>query len=52
MPSHRSPTVILHDDPLPIHLKEVHSSLVIEKIPFERHSMIQEEEHPSRYNIE
>jgi hypothetical protein len=35
-----------------MHLKEVHSSPITEKIPFERNSMIQEEEHPSSYNIE
>ena len=28
VPSHRSPTIILHDAPLPIHLEEVHSSPV------------------------
>ena len=52
MLSHRSPTLILQDAPLPIHLEEVHSLLVMEKIPSERHLMIQEEEHPSIYNIE
>ena len=52
MPSHRSPTIILHDAPLLIHLEEVCSSLVTEKIPSKRYSMIQEEEHPSSYNIE
>ena len=40
MPSHRSPTVILHDAPLPMHLEEVHNSPVMKKIPYERHSMI------------
>ena len=52
VPSHRSPTLILQDAPLPMHLEEVHSSLVMEKIPSERHSIIQEEENPSSYNIE
>ena len=51
MPSHRSPTVIVHDAPLPMHLEEVHSSVVTKKIPSERNSVIQEEEHPSTYNI-
>ena len=51
VPSHQSPTVIIHDAPLPMHLEEVHSSPVMEKIPSERHSMIQED-HPSNYNIE
>ena len=50
--SHRSPTLILQDILLPGHLEEVHSSLVMEKIPSERHSMIHEEENPSSYNIE
>ena len=52
VPSHRYPTLILQDAPLPMHLEEIHSSTVTEKIPSERHSMIQEEEHPSSYNIE
>ena len=33
-------------------LEEVHSSPVTEKIPSERHLIIQEEENPSSYNIE
>ena len=52
MPSHQSPIVIVHNAPLPIHLEEVHSSPVTEKITSERHSVIQKEEHPSIYNIE
>ena len=52
VPTHQSPNLILQDDPLPIHLKEVHSSPVTEKISYEWHSVIQEEEHPSSYNIE
>lgn len=52
VPSHRSPTLILQDVPLPRHLEEVHSSPVTKKISSKRHSMIQEEEHPSSYNIE
>ena len=52
VPSHQSPTVIVHDDPFPMHLEEIHSSPVTEKIPSKRHSMIQEEDHPSSYNIE
>ena len=52
MPSRQSPTVIVHDAPFSMHLEEVHSSPVMEKIMFERHSMIQEEEHSSSYNIE
>jgi hypothetical protein len=35
-----------------MHLEEVHSSPVTENIPSKRHSMIQEEKHPSRHNIE
>ena len=50
--SHQSPTIILHDPPLPMHLEEVHSSPITEKILSKRHSVIQEEEHPSNYNIE
>ena len=52
VPSHPSPTLILQDAPLHEHIEEVHSSPVMEKIPSERHSMIQEEEHPSSYKIE
>ena len=51
-PSHLSPTVIVHDAPLSMHLEEVHSSPVMKKILPERNSVIQEEEHPSSYNIE
>ena len=46
----RSPPLI--EDSLPKHLEEVHFSLVTEKIPFKRHSVVQEEENPSSYNIE
>ena len=35
-----------------MHLEEVHSSPIMEKILSQRHSMIQEEDHPSSYNIE
>ena len=52
VPSHGSPIVILPDAPLPMHLEEVHSSPVMEKVPFERNLVIQEEDHPSSYNIE
>ena len=52
IPSHQSPIVIVHDAPLPIHLEEVHSSPIMEKVPSERHSMVQEEDHPSSSNIE
>ena len=52
VPSHRYPTIIMHDSPLPMHLEEVHSSPVPKKILFERHSMIQEEDNPSSYYIE
>ena len=41
MPSHQSPTVILHDAPLRMHLEEVHSSPVTKKISSKRHSVIQ-----------
>jgi hypothetical protein len=35
-----------------MHTKEVHSSPVTKKIPYDRHSVIQEEDDPSSYNIE
>ena len=44
VPSHRSPTLILQDAPLPMHLEEVHSSLVMKNISSERDVVIQEEE--------
>ena len=51
VPSNQSPTVVLHDAPLPMHLEEVHSSPITEKVLSERHSSIQEEDQPSSYNI-
>ena len=41
-PSNRSPTIVLHDAPLPMHMEEVHSSPIIEKIPSKRHYVVQE----------
>ena len=52
VPSHRSPTLNLQDAPIHVHLEEVHSLPITEKISSESHSVIQEEEHPSSYNIE
>jgi hypothetical protein len=52
IPSNRSPTYVLHPAPLPMHMEEVHSSPIIEKVSCERHYVIQEEDHPSGYNIE
>ena len=51
VPSHRSPTIVIHDALLLINL-EVHSSTITEKGLSERHSMIQDEDHHSSYNIE
>ena len=51
VPSNQSPAVVLHDASLPMHMEEVHSSPVTEKVPSERHYVIQEEDHPSSYNI-
>ena len=50
VPSRRSPTLI--EDQILENREEVHSSPTTEKIPFERNSIIQEEENPSSYNIE
>ena len=47
VPSHQSPNLVLQDSPIPVHLEEVHSSPVMEKILFERNLVIQEEEHPN-----
>ena len=35
-----------------MHMEEVHSSPIIEKVTSERYLVIQEEDHPSSYNIE
>ena len=51
-PSNRSPTIVIHDAPLPLHMEEVHSSPITENVPSKRHFVIQEEDHPSNYNIE
>ena len=51
-PSNQSPIVVIHDAPLLMHLEEVHSSPITEKVSSEMHSVIQEEDHPSTYNIE
>jgi hypothetical protein len=40
VPSHRSPTIIIHDAPLPMHLEEGHNSPLTKKILFERDSVI------------
>lgn len=50
--SNWSPTFFLHNDPLPMHLEEVHNSPISKKVSFESHSVVQEEDHPSSYNIE
>ena len=52
VPSRRSPTVIIHDASLPMHMEEFHCSPIMEKVPSKRHSVIQEEYHPCSYNIE
>jgi hypothetical protein len=50
--SNRSPIVVLHNAPLPIHMEEVHSSPITKNISSERHYVVQEEDNPSSYNIE
>ena len=35
-----------------MYLEEVHSSPIMENIPYKRNLVIQEEDHPSSYNIE
>ena len=50
MPSRRNPTLIKAQ--ILENQEEVHSSPTTEKILSERHSIIQEEENPSSYNIE
>lgn len=49
--SNRTPTVVIHNAPLSMHVEEVHSSPITEKVLSERHSVVQEEDHPSNYNI-
>ena len=50
-PLNQSPTIFLPDAPLRIHVEEVHSSPITEKVPSERNSMVQAKDHPSSYNI-
>ena len=50
--SNWAPIVVLHNAPLLMHVEEVHSSPITEKVSSERHYVVQEEEHPSSYNIE
>lgn len=50
--SNQSPTIVIHDTPLPMHLEKVHGSPITENVSFERHSAVQEEDHPFSYNIE
>ena len=50
VPSHSSPTFI--EAQLPEQQEEVHSSPTTNKIPYEMHSIIDEEENISSYNIE
>ena len=50
VPSRQSPTLI--EAQLPEDQEEVHSSPTTNKILSERHSVINEEENPSTYNIE
>ena len=50
VPSHRSPTLI--EAQFPENQEEVHSYPTTEKIKYERHLIIQDEENPSSYNIE
>ena len=49
VPSCQTPTLIVAQ--IPENQEEVHSSPTTEKIPSKRHSVIQEEENPSSYNI-
>ena len=50
MSSRRTPTLIEYQ--ILDKLEEVHSSLTTDKVLFERHSKVQEEEDPSSYNID
>jgi hypothetical protein len=34
-----------------MHVEEVHNAPITEKVPSERHYVVQEEDHPSSYNI-
>ena len=50
--SNQTPTIVIHNTALLMHVEEVHSSPITKKVPSKRHSMVQEEDHPSSYNIE
>ena len=51
-PSNFYPTIVIHNALLPLHMEEVHSSSIMEKVSSKMHFVIQEEDHPSNYNIE
>ena len=50
--SNQNRIVVIHNAALPMHVEEVHNSPITEKVPFEIHSVVEEEEHSSSYNIE
>lgn len=41
-PSNQSPTIVIHDASLPLHMEEVHSSPITKNVLSERHYVIQE----------
>jgi hypothetical protein len=47
--SNWTPIVVLYNAPLPMHVEEVHSSPITEKVSSQRHYVVQEEDHPSSY---
>jgi hypothetical protein len=47
--SNKTPTIVLHNGPLPMHVEEVHSSPITNNVPSERHYVVQDEYHLSRY---
>ena len=47
-PSNQYPTIA----PIPVHMEEVHSSPITEKVLSERNFVIKVEDHPSSYNID
>ena len=49
--SNWTPTVVIHNAPLLMHVEEVHNSHITENVLSERNPVVQEEDHPSSYNI-
>lgn len=50
--SSQVPTIVIHNTSLSMHEEGICNSPITKKVPFERHSVVSEENHTSSYNIE